>query len=78
MVILSNCQPGYYYHTGLRQCECIKRKLYGNSVLSCDSTDDADVDPAYWIGLNSSNSNVTLVSSYRKYYHNSIHFQRIL
>ena len=52
------------------------------ATLSCDSTDDADVDPAYWIGLTSSNSNVTLVGPcptgycYRKYFHNSVLFSK--
>ncbi|XP_065904408.1 uncharacterized protein [Dysidea avara] len=83
MVTLSKCQPGYYYNTTLRQCECIDRKLHGNPVLNCDSTQFlAHINPAYWIGFKSNNSNVTLVGPcpngycYRKYYQDSVLFSK--
>ena len=87
MVTLSKCQPGYYYNTTLRQCECIDRKLHGNPVLNCDSTQFlAHINPIYWIGFdnsnNSNNSNVTLVGPcpngycYRKFYQDSVLFSK--
>ncbi|XP_065904410.1 uncharacterized protein [Dysidea avara] len=85
-VTLSNCQPGYYYNNHSRQCECINNKLHGNSVITCNSTDfnwQAYINPAYWIGYNTSYSTETLVGPcpfgycYRTYYYNRVLFSRV-
>ena len=84
-VTLSKCQTGYYYDESSKQCECIEKKLHGNSVLTCASTRDnffAYINPAYWIGFSSNNSNLTLVGPcpngycYRNYYRDSLVFSK--
>jgi len=82
-VTLSKCQTGYYYNESLSQCQCNKRNLHGNSILTCDTIHNQlneYINPVYWIGFNSSDSNVTLVGPcptgycYRSYYRDSVLF----